>query len=139
MHHGLIISNDLGPSLYLPGGAFSSSNAAINNLPSCIGCGLSNTDIIVSNLGNATSYAASVAFNLNQNNYTDWYLPSAFELNAVIQNTSNPQIASILNPSLLYWTSNISGGSVATVCSPSICQGYSFNWNMIRVVAFRKF
>jgi hypothetical protein len=79
-----------------------------------IGTGLSNTNAIIASQGEtATSYAAGLARAHNGGGYTDWYLPSRVELNALYTN----KVAIGGFASNRYWSSteggNLDGGGTA--------------------------
>lgn len=73
--------------------------------------GDSNTVSIVATLGtnNGNIYAAKVCDTLTLNGYTDWYLPSMNELNALYLNRDS------LNMSSWYWTSSAVGALKAHI------------------------
>jgi len=71
-----------------------------------IGTGQSNTEKIVSVLGNGT-YATKICFDLIRNGYSDWFLPSKDELEEMFDLTG--QYA--LPENDYYWASTESGGS----------------------------
>lgn len=78
--HGLIAApNDQSISIqWMPNG---SSSATTNALGLAIGTGGTNTTSIINTLGNS-SYAATLCRNFyNGGGFTDWYLPSLYELN----------------------------------------------------------
>ncbi|MBK7764083.1 MAG: hypothetical protein IPI46_12185 [Bacteroidetes bacterium] len=76
--HGLIVSpNDLGNATWDNG-----SNIVTSATGSAIGTGETNTTYIVFNTGNG-NYAAKMCYDLVLNGYSDWYLPSIGELNAI--------------------------------------------------------
>jgi hypothetical protein len=53
---------------------------------SAIGTGLANTDAIIAQNGAGTTYAAGLARAYTGGGYSDWYLPSQFELNKLYIN-----------------------------------------------------
>ena len=73
--------------------------------------GDSNTVSIVTTLGtnNGNPYAAKVCDTLTLNGYTDWYLPSMNELNALYLNKDS------LNMASWYWTSTAMGALKAHI------------------------
>lgn len=113
--HGLIISGDLTAnnitwsSNY--GSMGSSGGAGIYNndthtedFPSAdLQTGLSNTNIIINVEGSGTSYAAGIARAYTGGNYTNWYLPSASQMNAMKTNLITPFTTNY------YWTSTEGG------------------------------
>ncbi len=77
--HGLIVTpNDLGNATWDNG-----SNIVTSASGTAIGTGETNTTYIVFNTGNG-NYAAKMCYDLDLNGYSDWYLPSIDELNAII-------------------------------------------------------
>lgn len=74
-----------------------------------IGTGQANTNAII-NVQGTGNYAASLCDNLSLNGYSDWYLPSKDELNAMFIN--HPMINSVATAnggdafSVIYWTSS---------------------------------
>lgn len=78
--HGLIVSpNDQGTARW----ACNNANWSMINggTSSAIGSGNANTIFILNNIGcNSNGIAAQICYDLNQNGYSDWYLPSFFEL-----------------------------------------------------------
>ena len=93
--HGIISSN----TNQSTGIVWSITNTSIPSAQnSNIGYGKANTDAIVASQGSGT-YAAKVCYDLNFNGYTDWYLPSTWELSTV--NFNSPAYT----PSVSYWTS----------------------------------
>jgi hypothetical protein len=75
---------------------------------SCVGCGDGNTSMIVFNQG-AGSYAAKLCFDLSLGGYSDWYLPSKYELNLMYQNIGQGNALGLVNvggfASVSYWSS----------------------------------
>jgi len=65
-----------------------------------IGTGERNTNTIIESLGNG-NYAARLCFDLSLNDYSDWYLPSAYELNEIFKNKT-----AIGGFEGLYWSSS---------------------------------
>jgi hypothetical protein len=80
--HGLIAAtSDQGTGIpWQPG-----SNVLISGTGTARGTGASNTEKIVSVLGNAGNYAALVCANYSVDGYSDWYLPSKAELNLLFK------------------------------------------------------
>ncbi len=77
-------------------------NVDVGNTSGLIGWGQINTTNIVSNSCSTVGTAANLCYNLNVNNYNDWFLPSTDELNLLYTNlhlNGNGGFAGI------YWTS----------------------------------
>ena len=81
--HGIIAAtSDQGQSMWYNG-----SNTTTGATGIAIGTGLSNTNAIITIQGaTTTDYAAGLARAHNGGGYTDWYLPSAVELDKLDQN-----------------------------------------------------
>jgi hypothetical protein len=78
--HGLIAAtNDQSNSIIW------SNNYNSNSTSNSIGSGNDNTINIVNNEGGG-SYAAQICYDLDENGYNDWYLPSYDELNKLYEN-----------------------------------------------------
>ncbi|MFD3407602.1 hypothetical protein SKC37_02945 [Aquirufa sp. HETE-83D] len=113
--HGLIISGDLTPNNIVwssnygtmgsSGGAgIYNNDTGIEDFPSAdLQTGLSNTNIIINVEGSGTSYAAGIARAYTGGNYTNWYLPSASQMNAMKTNLSTPFSTNY------FWTSTEGG------------------------------
>jgi hypothetical protein len=84
------------------------SNTNTTAFASCVGCGDGNTSMIVYNQG-AGSYAAKLCFDLLLGGYSDWYLPSKYELNLMYQNIGQGNALGLGNvggfASYAYWSS----------------------------------
>ncbi len=99
-NHGLIASpNDLSTNS-VNWGCDTSNIAGSNNAN--IGSGKANTDSIVSGCQDP-GIAAALCKNLLLGGYTDWYLPSELELNAMYYNLKNNNIGSFQGN--IYWSS----------------------------------
>ena len=80
--HGLIsASADQSTGIQWYNGSYTNTTA----FASCVGCGDGNTSMIVFNQGTG-SYAAKLCFDLSLGGYSDWYLPSKYELNVMFNN-----------------------------------------------------
>ena len=99
VQHGLIVSTtDLSTS-----SAWANISYLIvtNATGTAIGTGLSNTNTIIAAIGAANAPAAALCKNHTGGGYTDWYLPSFDELNALYAN----RVAIGGFASTYYWTS----------------------------------
>ena len=76
------------------------NNSSTGASGTAIGSGLNNTLKIISSQGSG-NYAAKICYDLVENNYDDWYLPSIDELNILANNKS--YIGNILSG--FYWSS----------------------------------
>jgi hypothetical protein len=102
-----------------------------------LGTGLSNTNLIVTTIGNSYSYAAKICSDLVQGSYSDWFLPSRDELLKLYANrvsiggfTSN-----------YYWTSSKdnANGTYAWIVGFNVGDYYSTpnnNTNYVRAVRY---
>ena len=80
--HGLISApTDQSTGIKWDNGIFTNTQA----FASCVGCGDGNTSMIVYDQG-LDSYAAKLCFDLSLGGYSDWYLPSKYELNLMYRN-----------------------------------------------------
>jgi hypothetical protein len=100
---------------------------------SCVGCGDGNTSMIVYNQG-AGSYAAKLCFDLSLGGYSDWYLPSKYELNLMYLNIGQGNALGLGNvggfsPDF-YWSS--------TELDNDLAWGQSFYYNGLQL-SFDKF
>jgi len=95
--HGIIAAtNDQSAGIKWDNG----SNITIGGTQGSIGKGNANTNAIVASQGNA-SYAAKLCFDLVSGGFSDWYLPSAMELDKLYINRS--AIGGFANG--IYWSS----------------------------------
>ena len=106
--HGLIVSGDLTiPDInwgtkYVVTGA--SGGVPDNNgiyPPADLETGMSNTNIIINSEGPGTNYAAGLAKSYTGGGYTNWYLPSASQMNAMKANLNAISTFTKVH----YWTS----------------------------------
>ena len=92
------------------------SNTNTTAFASCVGCGDGNTSMIVYNQG-AGSYAAGLCFDLILGWYSDWYLPSKYELNLMYRNIGQGNALGLGNvggfASNGYWSSTEGGSNIA--------------------------
>ena len=82
----------------------------INGIQNLIGSGISNTIDIISNCPQ-TEIAARICYNLNLNGYSDWHLPSIYELEKLFLNLSIINENSVINggeslTDKIYWSSS---------------------------------
>ena len=113
--HGLIVSGYLttynivwgfkNEVIGASGGAGVDGDGGYNNVsgffdfpPADLETGMTNTNLIINSEGAATNYAAAIARAYTGGGYTNWYLPSASQMNAMKANLSNPG-------SVFVWTS----------------------------------
>ncbi len=95
--HGIIASpNDQSTS------AMWGPYSAVQATGTSIGTGLSNTNIIMAVCLNCSNSAAGLCYNLNLGGYSDWFLPSQAEINALFSNKNI--IGGFINAD--YWTSS---------------------------------
>ena len=66
--------------------------------PADLETGMTNTNLIINSEGAGTNYPAAIARAYTGGGYTNWYLPSASQMNAMKANLSNPG-------SVFVWTS----------------------------------
>ena len=66
---------------------YNGSNTNTTAFADCVGGGAGNTSMIIYNQGTtATSYAAGLARAYTGGGFSDWYLPSKYELNLMFKN-----------------------------------------------------
>ena len=129
--HGIIVS-DLDTSA---GIVWSPSSFVGPTLSYSIGTGATNTNLIVGVLGNG-SYAARICYDLVQDGYSDWALPTWTELVKIQQNQS---IIGGFQPQD-YWAANNDGPDQAwSVNFLTAVSGYHPKENLNRVRAVRYF
>lgn len=92
--HGFIVANPYNAGPWQP------ASSDLLATSSALGAGATNTATIVAARG-AGSYAASIAYDLEYNGYSDWYLPSLDELYKLYQN----RVAVGFNPTSSFWSS----------------------------------
>ncbi len=103
--HGLICAaNDQSTFLNWDNGSYTNTTA----FASCVGCGYGNTSMIVYNQG-AGTYAAKLCSDLSLGGYSDWYLPSKYELNLMYRNIGQGNALGLGNvggfANFYYWSS----------------------------------
>jgi hypothetical protein len=103
--HGLIAATtDQSISIQWYNGTFTNTTA----FASSVGGGDGNTSMIVFNQGTGT-YAAQLCYDLNTGGFTDWYLPSKYELNLMYQNIGQGNLLGLGNvggfANDYYWSS----------------------------------
>lgn len=74
----------------------------VNGLSPALGTGKSNTSKILINCS-LSNIAASICENLSQNGYSDWFLPSYYEMDLIYQKIIKTGLASFSSTN--YWTS----------------------------------
>jgi hypothetical protein len=140
--HGLIVSpEDLSTGITWdnPG----QTNTPITNASGlAIGTGQANTNTIISAQGNG-SYAAILCKNFYAGGgFTDWYLPSLYELNQLYLKRSLVGMVPPINQYIFYWSSSeVSQQSAWSVNfgEPGPNQNSDFKGNSSSVRAIRKF
>ena len=122
--HGLIVSGYLSTNMVVWGNKLeltgASGGAGIYNQdygtwdypPADLETGMNNTNLIISSEGAGTNYPASIARSYSGGGYTNWYLPSASQMNAMKANLSPSGVNYV-------WTSTEDGAYDA------------FTWNII--------
>jgi hypothetical protein len=103
--HGLISApTDQSTGIGWYNGSYTNTTA----FASCVGCGDGNTSMIVYNQG-AGTYAAKLCSDLSLGGYSDWYLPSKYELNLMYQNIGQGNALGLGNvggfANNFYWSS----------------------------------
>jgi hypothetical protein len=104
-HHGLIAAaTDQSTSIQWYNGTFTNTTA----FASSVGAGAGNTSMIVFNQG-AGVYAAKLCHDLVLNGYSDWYLPSKYELDLMHKNIGQGNLLGLGNvggfANGFYWSS----------------------------------
>ncbi len=136
--HGLIVSlEDQSAGLRW----YNQSEMVTNATGLAIGTGTANTTTIISIQGNG-SYAASLCrLFYNGGGFSDWYLPSLYELNQLNLVNSSLGLADLMGP---YWSSSevdsdqAWGVFITAPPSPNQYENYKSD-NSIKVRAIRKF
>ncbi len=109
--HGLVCTtNDLGTNNWIPSSTW--SNTSIASTFDCYLCGEVNSRI-ADNLFGGVSNAFQVCSNYSTSNYSDWYLPSRYELTLMYLNLKNLNLGNFSNG--WYWSSTESGAQTAWV------------------------
>ncbi len=103
--HGLIATTtNQSTAIIWYNGSFTNTTA----FASSVGGGDGNTSMIVFNQGTGT-YAAILCYDLNTGGFTDWYLPSKYELNLMYMNIGQGNLLGLGNvggfASYGYWSS----------------------------------
>ena len=103
--HGLISApTDQSTGIGWYNGSYTNTTA----FESCVGCGDGNTSMIVYNQG-AGTYAAKLCSDLSLGGYSDWYLPSKYELNLMYKNIGQGNALGLGNvggfANNFYWSS----------------------------------
>ena len=111
--HGLISApTDQSTGIQWYNGSYTNTTA----FASCVGCGDGNTSMIVYNQG-AGSYAAKLCFVLSLGGYSDWYLPSKYELNLMYENIGQGNALGLGNVggfnNFKYWSSSEFDSNIA--------------------------
>ncbi len=105
--HGLVAATtDQNTGIQWYAGTFTYTTA----FGSAVGAGEGNTNMIVYNQsGTLATYAAGICYNLNTGGFSDWYLPSKYELNLMYMNIGqgaapNTNVGGFENN--FYWSSS---------------------------------
>ena len=122
---GLVASNDLSVSQSWSNVSAVSSGAS----GIAIGTGFVNSQAIVAQAGHTAS-AAQICLDYNDGSYSDWYLPSHYELRLAIQK---------LGLTASYWSSTEDNQGAARFCSATNLQGQEVKSFAFRVRAIRAF
>ncbi len=138
--HGLISApTDQSNGIQWYNGSFTNTTA----FASCVGCGDGNTSMIVYNQ-EAGSYAAKLCFDLSLGGYSDWYLPSKYELDLMYRNIGQGNALGLGNVGGFansdYWSSTENDSNGAwTQYFPNGNQNLGFKINPFDVRAVRVF
>lgn len=136
--HGLIAATtDQSTGIQWYNGSYTNTTA----FASSVGAGDGNTSMIVFNQG-AGAYAAKLCYDLNTGGFTDWYLPSKYELNLMYQNIGQGNLLGLGNVGGFaynyYWSSTENYTNLAWFqcffCSGSQNYGYKNLTNYVRAV-----
>jgi len=126
IQHGLIIAfSDIGQFPWNIGSPISTGATAGMSI---LGTGLSNTNTIITIHGNTGSYAAKVCRDFRGGGYTDWYLPSRYDLKKSYDNFTLINLIFELNERPLwynYWSSTEENTSYAN--TGEAASGYGFS------------
>ncbi len=98
--HGLIASGYMGPAKW-----GSLTGSYIGTSTGRNGAGWNNTVAIVQAYGTG-NYAAKICSDYSVDGYTNWYLPSSGELQAIASFSTNPSNPQILQHQAAYWSSS---------------------------------
>jgi hypothetical protein len=136
--HGLIAATaDQSTGVQWYNGAYTTTGALAQEL----GTGNANTNMIVANQG-AGTYAAKICADLSLNGYSDWWLPSRFELSKLYENRAAIGGFSSDPANSTYWSSSEvvaltppnAGVFEQTFFSGQVGQSNKENTRMIRAV-----
>ena len=103
--HGLVCpTTDQSAAIQWYNGSYTNTTA----FASAVGAGDGNTSMIVYNQA-AGAYAAKLCYDLNTGGFTDWYLPSKYELNLIYMNIGQGNVLGLGNiggcANDVYWSS----------------------------------
>jgi hypothetical protein len=130
--HGLVCTkNDLNYYSFIWGENGQNYNAFGDG----IGAGIQNTQKIVDLYTGTQTTAAKACYNLSENGYTDWYLPSLTELNYMYLNLKLNDLGSLSWSN--YWSStesNLSYANVIDFDDGTISQLYKSNSYKVRAI-----
>ena len=101
-----------------------------------LGDGQTNTNLILANLGMG-NYPAYLCHSLLLNGYNDWYLPSCFELEALLKYLESNTSPNLKNAN--YWSSTDIGNTYAYSVSVTGASNGSPKTNLYAVRAIRSF
>ena len=127
--HGLVVATNTNTTTY---SWRNLSDTLLNVLDSSIGSGSTNTQLIVAALGQG-DYAAKICDDLVLNGYSDWYLPSALELDALMKNKVRPGL------NAQFWSSTEISSTLAQYINVAGVRRAGLKSTKYRVIAIRKF